>query len=270
MLVADATGIPLERIEVRHGDTDDVPRGGGTGGSKSLQLGGSAIQQASEEVVAKAKSLAADLLEANPDDVVLDTETGGFSVVGTPALTKTWTEVAEAAATNTEVDLASEIDFNPDGATFPFGTHVSVVEVDMDTGAVTIDRHVACDDVGTMINPLLVEGQVHGGLAQGIAQALIEEFMYDADGNPVTANFMDYGIISATELPSFERIAQETTTPLNPLGAKGVGESGTIGSTPAVQNAVVDALAHLGVTHVEIPVTSQRVWTAIEAAKASS
>ena len=270
MLVADATGIPLERIEVRHGDTDDVPRGGGTGGSKSLQLGGSAIQQASEEVVAKAKSLAADLLEANPDDVVLDTETGGFSVVGTPALAKTWAEVAEAAAASAEVDLASEIDFNPDGATFPFGTHVSVVEVDMETGAVTIDRHVACDDVGTMINPLLVEGQVHGGLAQGIAQALIEEFMYDADGNPVTANFMDYGIISATELPSFERIAQETTTPLNPLGAKGVGESGTIGSTPAVQNAVVDALAHLGVTHVEIPVTSQRVWTAIEAAKAGS
>lgn len=270
MLVADATGIPLERIEVRHGDTDDVPRGGGTGGSKSLQLGGSAIQQASEAVVAKAKSVAAELLEANPDDVVLDTETGGFSVVGTPALAKTWTEIAEAATANAEIDLSSEIDFNPDGATFPFGTHVSVVEVDMETGAVTIDRHVACDDVGTMINPLLVEGQVHGGLAQGIAQALIEEFMYDGDGNPVTANFMDYGIISATELPNFERIAQETTTPLNPLGAKGVGESGTIGSTPAVQNAVVDALAHLGVTHVDIPVTSQRVWTAIEAAKANS
>ncbi|MEM7323538.1 MAG: xanthine dehydrogenase family protein molybdopterin-binding subunit [Actinomycetota bacterium] len=267
MLVADTTGIPLERIEVRHGDTDDVPRGGGTGGSKSLQLGGSAILRASEEVVATAKSVAADLLEANPDDVVLDTESGGFSVVGTPALVKTWAEIAQAARADDGIDLSSEIDFNPDGATFPFGTHVSVVEVDMDTGAVTIHRHIACDDVGTMINPLLVEGQVHGGLAQGIAQALIEEFMYDDDGNPVTSNFMDYGIISATELPNFERIAQETVTPLNPLGAKGVGESGTIGSTPAVQNAVVDALSHLGVTHVDIPLTSQRVWTAIEVAR---
>lgn len=266
MVVSETTGIAMDRIEVRHGDTDDVPRGGGTGGSKSLQLGGSAIMQASEVVVAQATELAAELLEANPGDVTLDTGSGSFSVVGTPALSKSWADLAEAAAGHSEIDLSSEIDFNPDGATFPFGTHVSVVEVDMETGEVSIDRHVACDDVGTLINPLLVDGQVHGGLAQGIAQALIEEFMYDGDGNPITSNFMDYGIISATELPSFERIAQETTTPLNPLGAKGVGESGTIGSTPAVQNAVVDALAHLGVTHVEIPTTPQRVWAAINEA----
>ncbi len=266
MLVSEATGIPMDRIEVRHGDTDDVPRGGGTGGSKSLQVGGSAIRQASEAVVVKATELAADLLEANPSDVELDTATGTFSVVGTPAVSKSWAELGRAAADDEAIELSSEIDFNPDGATFPFGTHVSVVEVDMETGAVTIDRHVACDDVGTIINPLLVDGQVHGGLAQGIAQALIEEFMYDEAGNPVTANFMDYGIISATELPSFERVAQETTTPLNPLGAKGVGESGTIGATPAVQNAVVDALAHLGVTHVDIPTTSQRVWDTIQQA----
>ncbi len=272
MLVNEITGIPLSRIEVRHGDTDDVPRGGGTGGSKSLQLGGSAIWKASEEVVDQARRLAAELLEANPDDVVLDTGDGDaparFSVVGTPAVSKSWADVAAAASENGEIDLSSEIDFDPQGATFPFGTHVSVVEVDMDTGAVTIVRHVACDDAGTMINPLLVEGQVHGGLAQGIAQALIEEFMYDEDGNPITSNFMDYGIISATELPSFERIPQETATPLNPLGAKGIGESGTIGSTPAVHNAVVDALAHLGVTHVDIPATSERVWSAIEKATA--
>ncbi|MEM7274306.1 MAG: molybdopterin cofactor-binding domain-containing protein, partial [Actinomycetota bacterium] len=153
---------------------------------------------------------------------------------------------------------------------YPFGTHVSVVEVDTETGAVSIARHIACDDAGTIVNPLLVDGQVHGGLAQGIAQALIEEFMYDEDGNPVTANFMDYGIVSAAELPSFERVPQETTTPLNPLGAKGVGESGTIGATPAVQNAVVDALSPLGITHVDIPVTSQRVWTAIQEASTAS
>ncbi len=266
MLVSEATGIPMDRIEVRHGDTDDVPRGGGTGGSKSLQVGGSAIRQASEAVVAQATELAADLLEANPSDVELDTSSGTFSVVGTPAVSKSWADLGQAAADDDAVELSSEIDFNPDGATFPFGTHVSVVEVDIETGAVTVDRHVACDDVGTIINPLLVDGQVHGGLAQGIAQALIEEFMYDEDGNPVTSNFMDYGIISATELPSFERIAQETTTPLNPLGAKGVGESGTIGATPAVQNAVVDALSHLGVNHVEMPTTSQRVWDTIQAA----
>ena len=263
MLVNELTGIPIERIEVRHGDTDDVPRGGGTGGSKSLQVGGSAIWQASEEVVAKAKDLAAELLEANPNDVTLDTESGNFSVVGTPAVAKTWADVAAAAVASTEVDLSAEIDFAPDGATFPFGAHVSIVEVDMDTGEVTVVRHVACDDAGTVINPLLVDGQVHGGLAQGIAQALLEEFMYDDDGNPITANFMDYGIISAAELPSFERIPQETKTPLNPLGAKGIGESGTIGATPAVQNAVVDALSHLGVTHVDIPVTPLRVWNAI-------
>ena len=269
MLVNELTGIPIERIEVRHGDTDDVPRGGGTGGSKSLQIGGSAIWQASEEVVAKAKDLAAELLEANPNDVTLDTDSGSFSVVGTPAVAKTWGDVAAAAAASTEVDLSSEIDFAPEGATFPFGAHVSIVEVDMDTGDVSVVRHVACDDAGTVINPLLVDGQVHGGLAQGIAQALLEEFMYDDDGNPITANFMDYGIITAAELPSFERIPQETATPLNPLGAKGIGESGTIGATPAVQNAVVDALSHLGVTHVDIPVTPLRVWTAINEAPGS-
>lgn len=266
MIVSDVTGIPIDRIEVRHGDTDDVPRGGGTGGSRSLQLGGSAIMQASEEVVATAKDLAADLLEANPADIELDVATGRFAVVGTPAVTKDWADLAAAAAEDPARALASEIDFDPDGATFPFGTHVSVVEVDTETGQVTVLRHVACDDAGVMVNPLLVEGQVHGGLAQGIAQALIEEFMYDSDGNPITANFMDYGIVSAAELPSFERIPMETPTPLNPLGAKGVGESGTIGATPAVQNAVVDALSHLGVDHVDIPVTAERVWRAIDAA----
>ncbi len=269
MIVSDTTGIPLDRIEVRHGDTDDVPRGGGTGGSRSLQLGGSAILRASEEVVDTARRLAAELLEANPDDIELNTTTGNFHVIGTPTVTKSWSDVA-VAGKDGDRRLASEVDFDPAGATFPFGAHISVVEVDTETGEVRVKRHIACDDAGVMVNPLLVAGQVHGGLAQGIAQALIEEFVYDEDGNPITANFMDYGIISAAELPSFERIPMETPTPLNPLGAKGVGEAGTIGSTPAVQNAVVDALSHLGVTHIEMPTTAERVWRAIEDASTAS
>ena len=159
--------------------------------------------------------------------------------------------------------LRAEIDFQPPGATFPFGVHLSVVEVDTDTGNVTISRHIACDDAGTMVNPLLVEGQVHGGVAAGIAQALMEEFVYDEDGNPQTANLAEYALISAAELPTFERIPQETPTQRNPLGAKGIGESGTIGATPAVQNAVIDALAHFGVKHIDIPVTAERVWRAM-------
>ncbi|MDH3684464.1 MAG: molybdopterin-dependent oxidoreductase, partial [Acidimicrobiia bacterium] len=262
-LTSELTGIPFHRIEVRHGDTDEVPRGGGTGGSKSLQVGGSAIWQASEAVVAQAKELAADLFEANPDDIVLDTETGAFSVIGSPAVSTGWAEVATRAQTQDDTPLRAEADFQPPGATFPFGAHLSVVEIDRDTGEVTVLRHICCDDAGTMVNPLLVEGQVHGGVASGIAQAVVEEFAYDPDGNPVTANFMDYALVSAAELPSFERIPQETPTPRNPLGAKGIGESGTIGATPAVQNAVVDALAHLGVRHVDIPTTPERVWRAM-------
>jgi carbon-monoxide dehydrogenase large subunit len=261
-LVSDLTGIPFDRIEVRHGDTDEVPRGGGTGGSKSLQVGGSAVWEAGEAVVVEAKQLAADLLEANPDDIVLDTDTdaGTFSVVGSPAITTTWADVAARAQGEGGDPLRAEADFQPPGATFPFGVHLSVVEVDRETGRVNVLRHIACDDAGTMVNPLLVEGQVHGGVASGIAQALMEEFSYDADGNPVTANFMDYPLVSAAELPMFERIPQETPTPRNPLGAKGIGESGTIGATPAVQNAVIDALAHLGIRHVDIPTTPERVW----------
>ncbi len=264
-VASHVTGIPFERIEVRHGDTDEVPRGGGTGGSRSLQAGGSAVMVASENVIELARAAAADLLEANPDDVVLDPATGTFAVAGTPAVSRTWAEVASHIAQGDGADpLRAEVDWEAPGATFPFGVHLSVVEIDRDTGEVTVLRHVACDDAGTMVNPLLVEGQVHGGVASGIAQALMEEFAYDESGNPVTANFMDYALVSAAELPSFERIPQETPTPRNPLGAKGIGESGTIGATPAVQNAVVDALAHLGVRHVDIPTTPERVWRAMQ------
>ncbi|HEU5082316.1 MAG TPA: xanthine dehydrogenase family protein molybdopterin-binding subunit [Acidimicrobiales bacterium] len=266
MLVSDRTGIPMERIEVRHGDTDDVPRGGGTGGSKSLQIGGAAAAAAAELVVDEARKLAAELLEADPADIVHDPRAGTFSVAGAPVSAKSWAELAAAAPAAGIERLFAETDFEPGGSTFPFGAHVAVVEVDTDTGKVRLLRLVACDDAGTIINPLLVEGQVHGGVAAGASQALFEEIRYDGEGNPLTTTFADYAFPSAAELPSFERIPHETPTPHNPLGAKGIGESGTIGATPAVQNAVVDAVAHLGVRHIDLPLTPERVWTAIQQA----
>jgi carbon-monoxide dehydrogenase large subunit len=260
MLVADATGIPFEKIDFRFGDTDDIERGGGTGGSRSLQVGGSAVKLATDAVVEKARQRAADLLEAAVEDIVIDTVRGAFHVAGSPAPARTWSELLAGA----DIALDAEVDYVPEGATFPFGTHVCVVEVDTETGAVGVMRHIACDDAGTIINPLIVDGQVHGGIAQGVAQALLEAVWYDPDGNPITSNLADYGFISAAELPSFERVPMETPTPRNPLGAKGIGEAGTIGATPAVHNAVIDALSHLGVTHVDMPCTSINVWNALQ------
>jgi aerobic carbon-monoxide dehydrogenase large subunit len=264
MIVADELGVDIDRVDVRWGDTDDVPRGGGTMGSRSLQLGGSAVREAAVEVVDLARARAADLLEANVDDVVLDREEGRFHVVGTPARAVGWAEVAGADGGK----LEAAADFKAPQPTFPFGVHVAVVEVDTETGRVVLRRIVTVDDAGRVLNPLLVEGQRHGGIAQGVAQALLEEVRYDPDGNPMTANLADYGMPTAAELPSFELVAMETPTPVNPLGAKGIGESGTIGSTPAVHAAVIDALAHLGVDHVDMPATPERVWQAIRAASA--
>jgi carbon-monoxide dehydrogenase large subunit len=261
-LAADVTGIPFDKIEVRHGDTDEVARGGGTGGSRSLQVGGSAVHEAGELVVDQARNTAADLLEANPADIVLDTTSGVFAVTGSPSISKTWAEVASHLEARGDL-LKAETDFQPPGATFPFGAHLSVVEIDRETGEVTVLRHISCDDAGTIVNPLIFDGQVHGGVASGIAHTLMEEFIYDDEGNPLTGNFMDYAFTSAAEVPSFERIAMETPTDRNPLGAKGIGEAGTIGAGPAVHNAVVDALSHLGVRHVEMPTTPQRVWSAM-------
>jgi carbon-monoxide dehydrogenase large subunit len=263
MLVSDATGIPFEKIDFRFGDTDDIERGGGTGGSRSLQVGGSAVKLATDAVVEKARQRAADLLEAAVEDVVIDTVRGAFHVAGSPAPARTWSELLAGA----DIALDAEVDYVPEGATFPFGTHVCVVEVDTETGAVGVMRHIACDDAGTIINPLIVDGQVHGGIAQGVAQALLEAVWYDPDGNPITSNLADYGFISAAELPSFERVPMETPTPRNPLGAKGIGEAGTIGATPAVHNAVIDAVSHLGVTHIDMPCTSINVWNALQQAQ---
>jgi carbon-monoxide dehydrogenase large subunit len=273
MLVADTLGVPLESVRLVQGDTDAVPRGAGTMGSRSLQTAGNAVYAASKEVLAKAKELAAHLLEASPDDIVVGD--GGLNVAGVPASRLSWAELARAAADDArrpegmEAGLAHELDFNGQASTFPFGAHIAVVEVDTETGRVELLRHVAVDDCGRILNPLLVAGQQHGGIAQGIAQALFEEVRYDEHGNPQTANLMDYAMPSAAELPSFEVSNTETPSPLNPLGAKGIGESGTIGSTPAVQNAVIDALAPFGVEHLDMPATAEKVWRAIARSSAA-
>jgi carbon-monoxide dehydrogenase large subunit len=265
MLVSDRLGIPIDQIEVLHGDTDVVPAGGITGGSRSLQLGGTNIWRAAGAVVERARQLAAQLMEADPADVVLDQSGGRFHVAGTPTLGLTWAELATSAADQGQ-ELTGEGDFTSSSGTYPSGAHLAVVDVDLDTGKAILTRLVAVDDAGRILNPLLAEGQVHGGLAQGAAQALLEEVVYDSDGNPLTANLADYTFISAAELPFFETVHLETPSPLNDLGAKGIGESGTIGATPAVHNAVIDALAHLGVRHVAMPATPERIWRAINEA----
>ncbi|MGH9012364.1 MAG: xanthine dehydrogenase family protein molybdopterin-binding subunit [Acidimicrobiia bacterium] len=275
MIVAELLGVPMESVRIVQSDTALVPRGTGTMGSRSLQIGGSAVYKAGEQVLEKARQLAAHLLEAGVDDIVLH-DGAKVGVAGVPATALSWAELAMAAGDparlpdGMEPGLASELDFNQGEATYPFGAHVAVVEVDTETGRVELVRHVAVDDCGRILNPLLVAGQQHGGIAQGVAQALYEGVVYDEDGNPLTGNLMDYAMPSAAELPSFEASNTETPTPLNPLGAKGIGESGTIGSTPAVQNAVVDALSAFGVRHLDMPLTAERVWRAIRDARAAS
>ena len=259
MIVSDRTGIPMEMIDVIHGDTDAVIRGGLTVGSRSVQVGGSAIAAATTQLVDAARHKAADLLEAAAGDVVLEVDTAAFHVVGSPAVSVGWSEVTAAL-----VDPLYEFhDFTAEMPTFPCGAHIAVVEVDQDTGATKLIRLVAADDAGRLLNPLLAEGQVHGGLAQGVAQVLMEEIVYDNDGNLLTGNFMDYSVISAAELPSFEVVHLETPTWVNELGAKGVGESGTVGSIPAVYNAVIDAVSHLGVHHLQMPCSPERIWRAL-------
>jgi carbon-monoxide dehydrogenase large subunit len=247
---------------VLHGDTDRIPRGGGTMGSRSLQQGGAAVHQATTELVELAKQRAAQRLEVDPADLEVDLTAAALAVRGTPGIGVSFAELAA------DEQLLVRSRFNAPAPTFPFGAHLAVVEVDVESGKAEVVRVVTVDDAGTIINPLLADGQRHGGIAQGVAQALLEEVLYDADGNPQTSTLADYPFVSATEVPSFELVQMATPTPVNPLGAKGVGEAGTIGSTPAAQNAVVDAVSHLGVRHIDMPATPMRVWRAIQQARA--
>jgi len=271
MLASEELGIPMDRITLVNSDTDRVPRGTGTMGSRSLQTAGSAIHVASNAVMDRARSIAAHVLEASPEDIVAGE--GGLHVAGVPSTGLSWGELAAASRDTTQLPdglepgpLRHELDFDGTDSTHPFGAHVSVVEVDTETGQVTMLRHVAVDDCGRILNPMLVAGQQHGGIAQGAAQALFEWVQYDDDGNPLTSNLLDYAVPSAAELCNFEVSNTQTDSPRNPLGAKGIGESGTIGSTPAIHNAVIDAVSQLGVTHIDMPCTPERVWRAIQAA----
>jgi aerobic carbon-monoxide dehydrogenase large subunit len=269
-IVADQLGVPFEDVEILHGDTQISPKGLDTYGSRSLVVGGIAIVKAAEKVVAKARKIAAHLLEASEDD--LEFANGTFTVRGT-GQGKAIQEIAFAAfmahdyPEGMEPSLDSDAVYDPENFSFPHGTHLAAMEVDTETGRVTLRKYVCVDDIGNVVNPLIVEGQVHGGLAQGIAQALFEEANYDEQGTLVNGTFVDYTLPSAADLPSFETATVCTPATSNPLGVKGVGEAGTIASTPAIVNGVIDALRHLGVTNVEMPTTSQRVWRAIQDAK---
>jgi carbon-monoxide dehydrogenase large subunit len=266
-LVADRLGVPFEDVEVLHGDTAIASRGLDTYGSRSLVVGGAAVVMAADKVLAKARTVAAHLLEANEDDLHF---TGGkFAVRGTPGTGISLPEVALATFTShnfpdgVERSIDADAAFDPENFSFPHGTHICAVEVDTETGMVKIRKYACVDDIGVIVNPMIVEGQVHGGLAQGIAQALYEEAVYDDDGNLTTGTFVDYLVPSAADLPHFDTGNTVHEAPGNPIGAKGVGEAGCIASTPAVVNAVLDAVRHLGVSDVLMPMTPERVWRAI-------
>jgi len=270
MIVADQLGIDPDDVEVLHSDTAITPLGMDTYGSRSLAVGGTAIWMATEQVIDKARAIAAHMLEANPDD--LDFAGGNFSVKGSPDKEVPLAGVAFGAFTahdlpdGMEPNLQAQVTFDPSNFVFPFGTHIAVVEVDEATGAVDLVDYAAVDDCGNQINPLIVEGQVHGGIVQGIAQALWEDAAYDADGQCRAANLADYLVPSAAELPDMKLDHTVTPSGSNPMGVKGIGEAGTIASTPAVINAVVDALRPMGITDVPMPASPMTVRRAIEAA----
>ncbi len=263
-IVADELGVDLDDITVVHGDTAVVTSGIGTFGSRATAVGGTAVLQAATKVKEKARKIAANILEANPVDLVFSG--GKFAVKGVPKKGITIQQIALEAhlATNLpkrmEPGLSATSVFEPSNFTFPFGTHICVVEVDPKSGEVTVKKYIAVDDCGKVINPLLVDGQIQGGIAQGIGQALWEGVVYDENGQLLTGSLMDYALPKAKDLPRLELARTETPTPVNPLGAKGVGESGTIGSTPAVVNAVVDALAPFGVVHIDMPLMPEKIW----------
>jgi carbon-monoxide dehydrogenase large subunit len=268
-IVADRLGVAFEDVEVLHGDTQVAARGLDTYGSRSLAVGAMAVVAAADKVIEKAKPIAAHLLEANVDDIEFDG--GQLRVKGTDE-GKSLGEIAFAVLQShslpdgVEHNIDSDATFDADTFSFPHGTHLCAVEVDTETGAVQMRKYVSVDDVGKVVNPLIVDGQVHGGIAQGVAQALFEEGVYDDQGTLVTGSFVDYLVPSASDLPSFDVDRTETPSTTNALGVKGVGEAGTIASTPAVVNAIVDAVRHLGIDDIEMPCSPQRVWSAIQSA----
>jgi carbon-monoxide dehydrogenase large subunit len=266
-IVADQLGVRLEDIRVLFNDTSIVPTGVGTFGSRSAAVGGSAVLGASERVREKVVRLAADVLEASPTDVEI--APGRIGVRGVPDRSTTLGAIATRAykgevPDGDEPGLEANRFFKPDGETFPFGMHLAVVEIDRDTGKVRLVRYLAVDDCGRVLNPMMVDGQRHGGIAQGVGQALFEEVLYDESGQLMTSTLGDYALPRAMDFPEFELDMTETPTPRNPLGAKGIGEAGTIGSTPAVVNAVVDALSHLGVTNVDMPTRPEAIWRILQ------
>ena len=271
-IVSDRLGIPVERIRVLHGDTNDSPMGIGTFGSRSAAVDGSATYEAADRVATKARGIAAHLLEASADDIELDAE--GAHVAGSPDSSVGWDEIATAAYmpyklgdSEIEGGLESSVVFDPPNATWPFGAHLAVVEVDVETGDVKLLRYITVDDCGNVINPMIVAGQVHGGVTQGIGQAMLEAAIYDDDGNMLTGSLLDYPIPGSGDVPSFELHSTVTPTNVNAMGVKGIGEAGTIGSAQTVVNAVIDALAPLGVKHIDMPLRPKRVWAAIQEAR---
>jgi carbon-monoxide dehydrogenase large subunit len=268
-IVADQLGLNVEDVEIVHGDTDRIPFGAGTYGSRSQPVGGAAVYIATQRVIEKGKKMASHMLEAAEADVVF--EDGKYSVKGVPSKAVKFTDVALEAywprkvPADVELGLEATAVFNPSNFTFPDGTHIAVVEVDPDTGKVTLLRYVCVDDVGKVINPMIVEGQIHGGIAQGIGQALWETAVYDENGQLLSGSMMDYALPIASAFPPFETARNETPSPVNPLGAKGAGEAGTVASTAAVANAVIDALKPFGVRHLDMPLTSEKVWRAMQA-----
>jgi carbon-monoxide dehydrogenase large subunit len=271
-IVGDIIGADPAVVEIVHGDTATGPMGLGTYGSRSLSIGGVAAAHAAEKIAAKCREIVAHNLEADPSDI--EVRDGRFQLVGDPEQGMTLAEVAGCAYIDAtkmpegmELGLEQALIYDPSNFVFPFGTHVCVVDVEADTGKVKVVRWVAVDDCGPAINPMLIDGQVHGGVTHGIGQALYEQVVYDAQGNLVTGTFMDYALPTAAEIPNFELDRTETPSPSNSLGVKGIGEAGTIAATPAIVNAVIDALRHEGVTYIDMPLTSMRVWQALEEAR---
>jgi carbon-monoxide dehydrogenase large subunit len=267
-MLADQFGVPIEHVTILHGDTGVVKQGIGTFGSRSQAVGGTAIHMAGAKVKAKMAKFAAAMMEASEDDLIF--ENGAIAVKGAPATAKKFADIAAYAYVpvplppGLEPGLSDEAFWEPANNTYPFGCHISMIEIDRETGAPTLLKFVAVDDAGTLINPLIVEGQIHGGLAQGIGQAMIEEAVYSEDGQLLTGSFMDYALPRAIDFPRFELDATVTPTPVNPLGAKGIGEAGTLGSTPCIVSAAVDALSEFGVKHVDMMLRPEKLWRIIQ------